>query len=212
LYSVPAKLPHGYCVAAEITHKSAVQQGTHAKQARVWKRWGKYNKWIGNYNLFLNFFLRHQQIKIIEAFALALHEGRFSGPAYDKLVESTISGTISYVCATFRENGFPNPSLDKDARTGFLLQQLLYWGFKHADPAEKHQKAISISCKYLKVLAADQQWTTILQLCSIRFLRDGKLISHDNAELESSDCVLLTFEKQKRTKRWTPSHKWLWAT
>jgi hypothetical protein len=34
-----------------------------------------------------------------------------------------------------------NPSLDKDARTGFLLQQL-YLGFKNSDPAEKHQKAI----------------------------------------------------------------------
>ncbi len=145
------------------------------------------------------------------------------GPAYDQLVESTISGTISYVCATFRENGFPNPSLDKDARTGFLLQQL-YWGFKNSDPAEKHQKAIPMcviaeigkktiselsiavsqltclaiffacrSCKYLKVPAADQCRTTILRLRNIRFFRDSELISHKNAELEFSDCILLTF-------------------
>ncbi len=72
---------------------------------------------------------------------MALQEGRFLGPAYDQLVESTISGTISYVCTIFRENGFPNPSLDEDARTEFLLQRL-YWGFKNSDPAEKHQKAI----------------------------------------------------------------------
>jgi hypothetical protein len=129
------------CVAAEVTCESAVQQGTHAKQARAWKQWGEYNKCIRNNDLFLNFFSRHQQIKIIRAFALALCEDRFSGPAYDKLVESTISSTVSYVCATFRENGFPNPSLNKDARTGFLLQRLC-WGFKNADPAEKHQKAI----------------------------------------------------------------------
>jgi hypothetical protein len=110
------------CVAAEITHESAVQRGTHAKQARAWKRWGEYSKCIGNNNLFLESFLRHQRIKIIRAFALALREGLFSGPTYDKLVESTISSTVSYICATFRENGFPNSSLDKDARTRFLLQ------------------------------------------------------------------------------------------
>jgi hypothetical protein len=72
--------------------------------------------------------------QIIRAFALALQERWFLGPAYDQLVESTISGTVSYVCAAFRENGFLNPSLNKDARTGFLLQQL-YWGFKNSDPA-----------------------------------------------------------------------------
>jgi hypothetical protein len=129
------------CIAAEITRESAVQRGTHAKQARAWKRWCEYNKRIRNDGLFLESFSRHQQIKIIRAFALALPEGRFSGPAYDQLVESTVSGTVSYVCTIFQENGFPSPSLNKDARTGFLLQQL-YQGFKHADPTEQHQKAI----------------------------------------------------------------------
>jgi hypothetical protein len=57
------------------------------------------------------------------------------------------------------------------------------------------------SCKYLKVSAADQQQTTILQLCNIRFFWDGKLISHDDAELEFSDCVSFTFKKQKKDKK-----------
>ena len=212
------------CVAAEITRESAVQQGTHAKQAKVWKRWSKYNKCIGNNDLFLIFFSGHQQIKIIRAFVLALSEGQFSGPAYDQLVDNTISSTVSYVCTTFRENGFPNPSLDKDARTGLLLQQ---------HPAEKHKKSITMcviteigkktiselsivvfqfacltiffasqSWEYLKVPAAvQQQTTTILQLQNIRFFRDGKLISHNDAELEFSDCISLTFEKQKKDKK-----------
>jgi hypothetical protein len=129
------------CIAVEITRESAVQQGTYAKQARAWKRWCKYNKRIGNDDLILKSFSQHQWIKIIGVFALTLRKGWFSGPAYDQLVQSTVSGTISYVCATFQENGFPNPSLNKDARTGFLLQRL-YQGFKNADPAEQHQKAI----------------------------------------------------------------------
>ena len=159
---------------------------------------------------------------------MALREGWLSGPAYDRLLESTISGTVSYVCTTLRENGFPNPSLNNDARTGFLLQRL-YQGFKNADPAEKHQKAILMcviaelgqktnselsitisqltslaiffacrSCKYLKVPAADQQRTTILRICNIRFFRNSDLIDHDDDELEFSDCISLTFEKQKK--------------
>jgi hypothetical protein len=47
------------------------------------------------------------------------------------------------------------------------------------------------------VPATDQCRTTILWLRNIRFFRDGKLISHNNAELEFLDCVSLTFEKQK---------------
>ena len=129
------------CVAVEITRESAVQRGTHAKQPLAWKRWSKYNSCIGNDDLFLKSFSKHQRIRIIGAFALSLREGRFSGPAYDRLVESTISSSVSYVCTTFRENGYLNPSLDDDARTGFLLQRL-YRGFKNADPAEKHQKAV----------------------------------------------------------------------
>jgi hypothetical protein len=71
------------CVAAKITRESAVQRGTHGKQARAWKQWCEYNKCIGNNDLFLEHFSQHQQIKIIRAFALALQEGRFWGPAYD---------------------------------------------------------------------------------------------------------------------------------
>jgi hypothetical protein len=57
------------------------------------------------------------------------------------------------------------------------------------------------SCKYLKVPAADQCRTTILQLRNIRFFRDGELTSHNNAELEFLDCVSLTFEKQKKDQK-----------
>ena len=58
------------------------------------------------------------------------------------------------------------------------------------------------SCEYLKVPAVEQQQrTTILQLRNIRFFRDGTIVNHNNAELEYSDCVLLTFKKQKKDKK-----------
>jgi hypothetical protein len=55
---------------------------------------------------------------------LALHEGQFSGKHHDKLVEKTVTDSIQYVFATFRENGFPNSIFDDDAKSGFILQQL----------------------------------------------------------------------------------------
>ena len=46
--------------------------------------------------------------------------------------------------------------------------------------------------------AADQQRTMILQICNIRFFQNGNLINHDDDKLEFSDCISLTFEKQKK--------------
>jgi hypothetical protein len=101
---------------------------------------------------------------------------------------------MQYVCGTFRENGFPNPTFDDNAKSGFILQQL-YCTFRNADPAEEHQKAIPMtviaelgkktkleistavfklaglgiffacrSCEYLKVPAAEQRQTKIISL------------------------------------------------
>jgi hypothetical protein len=65
----------------------------------------------------------------------------FLRPSHVRLAKGSISGAISHVCQTFREHGQPNPSLDDNSKTGFLLQQELR-AFKKADPAKKHQKAI----------------------------------------------------------------------
>jgi hypothetical protein len=53
---------------------------------------------------------------------LALREGQFSGRHHDKMVEKTATDSIQYVCVTFRENGFSNPTFDNDAKSGFILQ------------------------------------------------------------------------------------------
>jgi hypothetical protein len=72
---------------------------------------------------------------------MAMREARFSRSSHVRLAKGSISSAISHVCQTFRKHGQPNPSLDNNGKTGFLLQQELR-AFKKADPAEKHQKAI----------------------------------------------------------------------
>jgi len=48
------------------------------------------------------------------------------------------------ICATFRENGYSNPSIDNDGLPAFILQRE-FRSIKNSDPEEKHQKAIPIS-------------------------------------------------------------------
>jgi hypothetical protein len=69
-------------------------------------------------------FTQHQKNKLVGAFALALREGQFSGKYYGKLVEKIVTDSIQYECATLRENGFPNPTFNDNAKSGFILQQL----------------------------------------------------------------------------------------
>ena len=63
---------------------------------------------------FLDHFRRGQRIRLIGASAVAVREGRFSGPSYDTLAEVTVRGDISFVSQTFRENDRPNPTKYED--------------------------------------------------------------------------------------------------
>jgi hypothetical protein len=67
----------------------------------------------------------------------------FSKGDNERLAASTVKGTIHYVSATFREYGYPNPTLDEDGELAWILQRE-FRSFKNLDPAEKHQAAIPI--------------------------------------------------------------------
>jgi hypothetical protein len=57
------------------------------------------------------------------------------------------------------------------------------------------------SCEYLKVTQAKKQRTGILCLRNLRFFKDGKLIEHNDPQLEFSDCISITFEMQKKDEK-----------
>ena len=69
---------------------------------------------------------------------MAVREGRFSKGDHEQLAASTVEGTVQYVSATFREYGYPNPTLDKEEELVWIIQQES-WLFKNLDLAEKHQ-------------------------------------------------------------------------
>ena len=57
------------------------------------------------------------------------------------------------------------------------------------------------SCEYLKVTKPDQRRTEILRLRNIRFFQGVEQVGHDHKELESANCIALTFERQKKDKK-----------
>jgi hypothetical protein len=159
---------------------------------------------------------------------MAIWEARFLRPSHVRLAKGSILGAISHVCQTFCKHGQPNPSLDDNSKTGFLLQQELR-AFKKADQAKKHQKAIPMlvisalekhqlskldqaivqltglgmffafrSYKYLKVLQAEKRQTEQICMRNICFFKDGEIIPHTHPDLELANCVFITFEQETR--------------
>jgi hypothetical protein len=162
---------------------------------------------------------------------MAMREARFSRASHVQLVKGSIASAISHVSQTFREHGRPDPTLDDDGKTGFLLQRELR-AFKKGDPAEKHQKAIPMSviselakhqiseldraivqltglgiffafrsCEYLKVTQAEQRQTLQIRLRNIRFMKGGEVIPHSHPHIDFADNVAITFERQKREQK-----------
>jgi hypothetical protein len=111
------------CVAVQITHERAVERGTHEKQARSWRRWKAYANSIGiEDDFYLKNFTQEERHVLIGTFAMAFRDVRFSRSPHEQLVANTVQDTVQYVCATFQENGRPNPTLNKDGRSAFILQ------------------------------------------------------------------------------------------
>jgi len=70
------------------------------------------------------------------------------------LVEGKIKNSISNVCSTFWENGWPNPARYNDNQISFLLSRL-YRAFRNEDPNEVQQKAVP-PCVVLAIARLDQ--------------------------------------------------------
>ena len=130
--------------AAEAAREGAATGKTHEDQSRAWSRCKKYCGSIGIVeDNFLDHFRRGQRIRLIGASAVAVREGRFSGPSYDTLAELTVRGDISFVSQTFRENDRPNPTKYEDGEIGRVLSRQ-YRAFKNSKPNPAQQKAIPI--------------------------------------------------------------------
>ena len=160
-----------------------------------------------------------------------MREGRFAGPSHETLVESTVRNAVSYVAASFRDQDRRNPTLDEDGKLARILsrqyrayrntdppvkQQKAIPACVLVEMSKMDETEVQIataqlamggfffacrSCEYLKVSKSERKKTDILRLRCIRFLREGRIISHDDPNLERADCVSITFESQKKDEK-----------
>jgi hypothetical protein len=183
------------------------------------------------HNPFLDGMSRQHKIKIMGAFAVALRQGQFSRAADAPLAHSTVGDTLNLVAVTFRDNGRDDPKRDAGNNVARLLRRHLRSYSKDdpkelqqkalpvcilrlilASKSTEMRTAMGHlvaaahfwamrSCKHLKVPKLEQQQTKQLCLRNIAFIKDGKIINHSSTNLNSADCIAITFKRQKNKRK-----------
>ena len=80
----------------------------------------------------------------MSAFAQDMREATFTNRNKDELVEGTVSSTLSYVAQEFMSNNRPDPRLDADGKTCFILQEQ-FRGYRNQDGTKLKQKALPMT-------------------------------------------------------------------
>ncbi len=57
------------------------------------------------------------------------------------------------------------------------------------------------SCEYVKATQQEKRRTEILRLRNLQFFNNGRLVPHDDPNIEYSNCLNITFEMQKKDKK-----------
>jgi hypothetical protein len=110
-------------LAAESATRNAVEPGTSSKQALAWSRYETYLTSISiTSDPYLDNFSKIQRIKILGAFAHAIREGRFSPKRSNNIKSKSCRATIGCVAHAFRLANRPDPRLDEDGKSSFILQ------------------------------------------------------------------------------------------
>ncbi len=190
------------------------------------------------HNPFLDGMSRQHKIKIMGAFAVALCQGQFSRAADAPLAHITVGDTLNLVAATFRDNGRDDPKGDAENNVARLLRHQLrsypkddpkelqqkalpvcvlrlILASKSTEmrtvmghlAAAAHFWAMS-SCEYLKVPKSEQRQTKQLCLRNIAFIKDGKILNNSSTNLNSADCIAITFEQQKNNRKADTVTQW----
>jgi hypothetical protein len=162
---------------------------------------------------------------------MALRQGWYLGKAHDTLASGTIKNTISDISSTFQEAGQPNPTKVNDLQLSFILQQQFgaFKNTNPKEKQQKaipaciiteiaKRKLTELQCatsqltilafffamrsyKYVKVPQQEKCRTEILRLRNLWFFNSGRLVHHDDPNLEYSNCLNITFKMQKKDEK-----------
>ena len=182
--------------------------------------WHPFTKYLGSIgisnDIFLDSFTRSQRNKIIRAFAVALRQGRFSGPAHSTLASGTIQNTISDISATFPENDQPSPTKDNNLHFSFIYTDN-YEPSTMLTPKKRNKKPsppkkitemqcvilqLTIlavffamhSCKYVRVQLSMRSKEPKYFASKTFDSSTAQLVNHNDPSLEYADCINITFQ------------------
>jgi hypothetical protein len=219
-------------LGAAQAQRDGVTPATHRKTNVHFKNWIKYLEEINlSHDPFLETQERLSQHHILGAFLHTVPTKTYSKSTHknDFLAASTCRASLSNVCATFRNEGRPDPSLDPDGITSFLLRRQLK-GYANDDPANKGQKPITLDLitKMITRQCSEPGLIVFHKLTLLAFFfamrsceylrttgerrteplrrqffsrKDNKIVPQDDPNLHLPDAVTLTFEFQKRDLR-----------
>jgi hypothetical protein len=220
-------------LGATEARRDGVTTSTHSAADRQFANWVKFlHSCELGHDVFLDGYSSHARNQLLGAFAHAVRVKAFSKRAtkHAHLVASTCQTAVGHVCQAFVAAGRPNPSLDANGKTSFLLQRQ-YKGYRNNDPACKHQKAIPLCLIHqmiqrnlsdpglqtfheLTLLAfffamrsceylkvTGDRRTHPLRLRNLVFRRRNAIVPHDDPNLHLADTITVTFEYQKTELR-----------
>ena len=161
---------------------------------------------------------------MVGAFVISVRRGEHSAPRYtEPLVAGTVQKAISNLATSFSDHNHPDPRLSIDGKIDRHIS-MIQKSFKHLDPREKAQKAVTPmllahlfkqtspfactitdlingafffacrSCEYSKVSGTRK--TKLITIRHIRFRQGNRLLKHRSL-FHKADSVSITFVNQK---------------
>ena len=196
--------------AAASARAAGTVQATKDKRSRSWDRFILFLQHIGIPNdPFLDHFTRWQRNILISAFAQYLRDKLFDSNAHTQpattppatlcqtneptLRAGTINGALSDVAQSFRAANRPDPRLDDDLKSCFLLQQQSR-GYSNLDPNTTQQKALPIAVlRYMRQHSSSHKGLAMADLCigAIFFAMRSCEYSKTCSNLESKRTKIL---------------------
>jgi hypothetical protein len=240
------------CINAGIVEsKGAITTATNAKHSGSFKYFQKFLSNCGIFGPFLDNFTPNQRTLIITGFAYSIRHNHHQTTTKSILTRGTVNAAISNVVQAFRQNLWPDPTLDASGQKSAIIVNQIK-AYKNKDPPTKHQACLPMkvwisllndnsnplntsigqlligalffamrSCEYSTTSNQEDKKTKLLCLKNIRLFsisKKGYMISIPQSstliELQSADCVSITFENQKNgekdaciTQHRTPNNK-----
>lgn len=121
--------------------RKGISSKSREKQSGAFGRWVRFLQECNISDPFLSDYKQVERNCIISAFAHSVRHNEFGRTAKATLRGGTVESTINHVAASFREEGFKDPSLDPNGKKHLCLSRMIK-GYKESDPKTSKQPCL----------------------------------------------------------------------